>query len=68
MSESGFNLGHLWGPFYRLTRPNGPRVVLHRHKWDEERWVDDVGDIIGKARRCDGCATVRGMRGEEPDA
>jgi hypothetical protein len=62
-------LGHLWGPFYRLTRQGGPRVVFHWHRWTEGRWVDDGGDLIGRYRRCDGCATVRGARGgEEFDA
>lgn len=58
-------LGRLWGPFYRLCRPGGPRMVIHFHKWSEVRHdVDDGGQIIGSCRYCAGCATRRGL----PDA
>lgn len=55
-------LGRLWGPFYRLCRSGGPRIVVHFHTWSEVRyWVDDGGQIIGSYRYCAGCATVHGL-------
>jgi hypothetical protein len=60
-------LGRLWGPFYRLTRPGGPRIVFHWHRWVKESWVDDGGQVIAKVRHCYGCATTRDAKEDDDD-